>query len=108
MTNRREEIRKIAIELSKRLSDEGKLIEAGWVGFRMMVIPNDAPPSQRREMKLAFFAGANHLFQSMMAILDPDAEPTDADMARMSLIHDELEQFTKQFAADHIATKGNA
>jgi hypothetical protein len=79
--------------LSRKLTDDGKLIEAGWVSFRHLVVHPDAPPDQLREMRIAFFAGAQHLFASINSIMDEDAEPTDADLQRMQSISDELEAF---------------
>jgi hypothetical protein len=92
--------------LTKELIDQGKLIEAGWVSMRLACKLEDAPAIQLREMRMAFFAGAQHLMGSMMSALDPDAEPTDDDLRRMGLIHDELERFIGEFARDHIPTQG--
>jgi len=83
-------------ELSQKLADNGKLLEAGWVGFRMYVIPQQAPAQQIDEMRIAFMAGAQHLFGSIMTMLDPEDEPTDDDMQRMNLIHKELEAFANE------------
>lgn len=83
-------------QLSKRLADDGKLIEAGWLGLRLQVIPLDAPAIQLNDMRYAFMAGAHHLFSSIMTVLDPGAEETDADLRRMDLIHQELETFRKE------------
>lgn len=83
-------------QLTKRFADEGKLIEAGWVAMRLHVIPLDAPADQLREMRLAYMAGAQHLFSSIMNALDPDAEPTDGDMRRMELIDRELQAFSDE------------
>jgi len=82
--------------LTKRLADEGKLIEAGWVGLRLAAIPLDAPEIQIREMRNAFMAGAQHLFSSIINMLDADTEPTAADMKRMDLIDAELKLFAKE------------
>src|SRR4051794_31213244 len=81
------------VALTKALADQGKLIEAGFIGLRLAAIPPDAPEVQVREMRKAYMAGAQHLFSSIMGILDPGEEPTDADMARLDLIHGELEAF---------------
>ena len=83
-------------QLTKRLADEGKLIEAGWVAMRLHVIPLDAPADQLQEMRLAYMAGAQHLFSSIMDALDLDQEPTDADMRRMDLIDKELRTFGEE------------
>src|SRR4249919_1634430 len=89
----------------KRLADEGKLIEAGWVGLRLAVGLENAPAEQLREMRLAFLGGAQHLFSSVMNVLEPGAEPTDADLQRMHLIADELEAAEKELVANYAATK---
>lgn len=94
--------------LSRDLTDKGKLIEAGWVGLRLACDLHDAPADQLQEMRQAFFAGAQHLFSSIMTILDPGSEPTDADLKRMDLIDQELRAFIADFELRHIPTKGMA
>lgn len=81
---------------SKRLANEGRLIEAGWIGLRKMVVSNDVPQAQIDGMRMAFMAGAQHLFSSIMVVMDPEEEPTDADMHRMDLIDQELRTFVAE------------
>lgn len=85
----------------KQLIQEGKLIEAGFIGLRLAAIPATASKDQLEDMRVAFFAGAHHLFNSIMHVLDDDREPTEADMARMSRIHEELEVFIEGFKKKH-------
>jgi hypothetical protein len=85
----------------KRLADEGKLVEAGWVGLRLAVGLENAPAEQLREMRLAFLGGAQHLFSSIMSVLDPSSEPTDADLKRMHLIADELAAAEHELVASY-------
>ncbi len=94
--------------LSKALTDQGKIIEAGWVSLRLMAVPKDASQTQLDEMRNAFFAGAQHLFSSMMTIMEPGEEPTDKDMDRMSLIQKELDGFISDFQNRNLKTEGNA
>jgi hypothetical protein len=94
-------------EFAKRLTDQGKLIEAGWIGLRIASVSPDAPQVQIDEMRNAFMAGAQHLFSSIMSILDPGSEPTDADLRRISLIDDELRQFYEECML-RLKTKGSA
>jgi hypothetical protein len=96
------------IELSRRLTDEGKLIEAGWIGLRLAAVDPGASEDQIREMRMSFFAGAQHLFSSMMSVMDADAEPTEKDMQRISLIDAELREFIADFEMRHVKTEGNA
>jgi hypothetical protein len=83
-------------QLSRRLTDEGKLIEAGWVSLRLQAIPLNAPAVQLAEMRMAFMAGAQHLFSSIMTILEPGVMETEADLTRMEQIHNELETYAKE------------
>lgn len=83
--------------VTKELIDQGKLLEAGWIGLRLRVIPDDASATQLDEMRMAYFAGAQHLFSSIMSMLDPDAEPTENDLGRMDLISAELNNFLEAF-----------
>lgn len=95
-------------KLSRELVDKGRLIEAGWIGLRIAAIPLDSPPIQIEEMRNAFFAGAQHLFASIMSILDPGEEPTDADLARMDLIDKELRAFINDYTVRRIVPEGRA
>lgn len=81
----------------KRLADDGKLIEAGFMAMRVAIISPTAPAVQVSEMRLAYMAGAQHLFASMMSAMDPGSDPTPADLRRMSLIDAELRAFAREF-----------
>ena len=58
-------------------------------------------------MRYAFMAGSQHLFASIMSILDPGDEPTEKDLKRMDLIAAELEVFRKEMEAE-LPTRGRA
>ncbi|RXG91621.1 hypothetical protein [Bradyrhizobium zhanjiangense] len=94
----RKEIERLATELSKKLADEGKLIEAGWTGYRMLVLPPDAPQIQVDECRFAFMAGSQHLFSSIMTILDSGDQESEADLRKMDLIDKELRAFGREMA----------
>lgn len=79
--------------LTRHLMDEGKIIEVGFAGFSLAAIPTNAPTVQLGEMRNAFFAGAMHLFSSIITGLDPEHEVTDADERRMENINAELNAF---------------
>ena len=83
-------------QLSRKLADEGRLIEAGWVALRLQTIPLNAPAVQLQEMRIAYMAGAQHLFASMMGMLEEGVMETENDMRRMDLIAKELEVFTEE------------
>ncbi|MBY0251897.1 MAG: hypothetical protein K2X54_11025 [Methylobacterium organophilum] len=95
-------------EVTRKLTDEGKLIEAGWAGLAAMWLPADAPPQQVADLRKAFMAGAQHTWGSLMTMLEPGADPTTADMSRMDKIQAELDAFGAELARDHYPTKGSA
>jgi hypothetical protein len=88
-----EQIKRVADDIAKRFADKGQLIQAGWAAYRMLVLPPMAPPMQVDECRIAFMAGAQHLFGSIMGIMDPGTEPTEADLRKMDLIEKELRAF---------------
>lgn len=88
-------------QISIKLADEGKLMEVGWLSLRLACDLHDAPPDQLREMRMAFFAGAQHVFHTIMTIMDDDHEPTNDDMRRVSLINDELTAFIAEFEKEY-------
>ena len=92
-------------DIAKKLADDGRLIEIGWQTMLHFVMPKDASPTQVSEMRKAFFMGAQHLYASMMAFLEAGEEPTDTDMNRMSLIHNELEAFRKEVTSFHAGVR---
>jgi biotin synthase-like enzyme len=83
--------------MAKELVEKGQIIEAGFAGLRAMAIPVDAPQEQIEDMRMAFFAGAQYLFSSILTMLDPEEEPTEADLEMMSNIHEEMERFGKEY-----------
>ena len=90
-----DKIQQIAKKLSEKLVDEGKIIEGGFAGYRIAVMPENVSQTQLSETRKAFFAGAQHLFSTIISMLDPGSEPTDRDLQRMDLMHKELEGFMK-------------
>jgi hypothetical protein len=88
-------------DLTRRLTDEGKLIEVGFVTLRAVAMHPEAPADQVKEMRMAFFAGAQHLFGSIMGFLESGDEITDEDMRRMSLVDAELTEFIDEFSKQH-------
>lgn len=91
----------LADQIAKKLIADGRLIEAGFQGLRVMAIPDDAPDIQVSEMRKAFFAGAQHVWGTIMNVLDPGDDPTPADLIRMDKIDAELRNFIDEFSRQH-------
>jgi hypothetical protein len=94
---RRDALNAFADECLKK----GLLMEAGWVGLQLACIPPNAPQVQLDEMRLAFFAGAQHLWGTINNVLDRESEPTDDDVLRLRQINDELNRFIKDYEKRH-------
>ena len=82
--------------LTKGLVDSGKLVEAGWMAFRLSVLNSEATDIKVRDARIAYFCGAQHLFSSIISFLEEGADATDNDMDRMSKLAIELESFVKE------------
>ena len=102
------EFHELIVGVTRGLADDSKLIAAGWYGFAKHVMQHDVSDAQRHDMCVAFFAGADHLYSSIMSMLDPGVEETPGDMRRMAAIHDELEKFRNLLKAATLTTKGEA
>lgn len=93
---RERHVREIAQRVTEDLSQEGRLIAGGWRAFEILTGLERAPELQRSEMKLAYYSGAQHLFASIMNILEEGQEPTEGDLNKVTAIHEELEQWVRQ------------
>lgn len=83
---------------SRLAAEHGKLIEAGWFGLCVSFVEADDSLAEMAQLRMAFFAGAQHLFASIMGgILDHGGEPTEADLRRLDLIEQELSEFAEGF-----------
>lgn len=91
-----DKVREMAEQVIKELAARGKVMEGGWQAFLLVSGLQDAPDMQKREMRKAYYLGAQHLFASIMTMLDPGSDPTDADVHGMDLIQDELKAFTDE------------
>lgn len=101
-------IEQVASDVTKEFTDKGKLIEAGFAAYAHFVVPKNAPPVQLSETQMAFMAGAEHLWSSIMNILDPGQEPTDADLRRMDLIERELGEWRGKLSERIQPSQGRA
>lgn len=63
------------------------------------VINPQASKTQVDEMRMAFFAGAQHVYASILTMLDPGEDPTKADLSRMDALRREMEEFVSAYTA---------
>lgn len=96
---RERHIREVADTVSKDLALQGRIVEGGWRAMEILLGLTDAPKVQREEMRKAYFFGAQHLFATLVNVMDKDAEPTEQDIQIMQKVSDELENFVKQYEA---------
>jgi hypothetical protein len=75
------------------------LMAEQWAKFAVAVLPQDASVIQRREMKRAFYAGAQAIMFKVIAALAPEEEPTEADLQMMSDLEQELQDFAAMVKA---------
>lgn len=68
-------------------------IGAAWDSYQREVVPKNASTTQRWETRRAFYAGAQALFQTIINLLEPGSDATDADLRMMDEIDAELKEF---------------
>lgn len=95
MLNSKETTDDIAKQITKDWSDRGTLIEGG---FRAMLVLRghkiDDPGVA--DLRRVYYSGAQHLFASMMNVMEEDREPTPTDMRRVELMARELEKWAAE------------
>jgi hypothetical protein len=91
-------------DFGREFIERGKLVEAGYAGYKIMF---PALNIRSDEARRAFFAGAQHLFSSIMNFgLDEGTEPTESDLRRMDAIARELKAF-EPVLEDAVRKMGN-
>ncbi len=76
-----------------------QLMAEQWNEFSRTVLPKDAGAVQRKEMRRAFYAGAQCILFRLIASFAPESEPTDADLKIMQDLDQELQDFAKAVKA---------
>jgi hypothetical protein len=89
------------LKLTNDLTEQGLLIEAGWLSCRAASLPRDASAKVLDLGRMFFFAGAHHVFNSVMFAFDDGDVATDADMNRLDKVKDELDRFIEKWAKEH-------
>ena len=69
-------------------------IQAEWDSFSSQVIPNEAPETQKEEMKLAFYAGV-HAILSIMANMEQANFSEEAGGAVLNSLFEETDAFIR-------------
>jgi hypothetical protein len=90
----------MAQEVTRELMEQGLIIEAGWRALELLWLLNPTPV-EREELRCAFYAGAMHVFRSIMCGLDDGMDETDDDMEKMANMHRELSCFEREFRAKY-------
>lgn len=85
------------VELTHKLVNEGRLIEGGFAAYLMGrgIDVRTCPPEIMIEWRDAYMSGAEHLWTSIMATLDPGKEETPADLRRFDSIQREMDVWRK-------------
>jgi hypothetical protein len=83
------------MKLGENMSDS--TIASGWTNFESTVISATAPEVQRREMKLAFYAGA----ETLIALLFSAGDKSDEEgMEMIASWQEECRTFLSQIIGD--------
>lgn len=72
-----------------------QLMAEQWDEFSGKVLPKPCSEIQKREMRRAFYAGAQSILFRVIQSFAPETEPTEEDLQIMEDLHDELQNFAK-------------
>lgn len=72
------------------------VLAMAWQDYLLKVIPPGASEIQIKETQRAFYAGAGFLMDSLMKMLGPGNETTEADMQIIEGVAVEVRDFVKQ------------
>ncbi len=76
-----------------------QLLAQQWDSFARACLPSNCAPGQRREMRRAFYAGAQGILFKVITSLASDAEPTAEDLVVMEDLECELSDFAEAVKA---------
>lgn len=85
-----DEQKAVLAEMTRDIAKKGLLVETGWMAFIVTTMPETATENQKRAMRLAYFAGAQHLWASLNLILGDGKNVTDGDIEPLRQIETEL------------------
>jgi hypothetical protein len=74
-------------------------LAASWASFEAGALPVMVGDVQRREMRRAFYAGAAGMLGTIMDMLDPGDDATEADLDNMDKLHAEIVRFGEDMEA---------
>jgi hypothetical protein len=77
------------------MSVKRQLMAEQWDQFARAVLPKGVSETQRKEMRRAFYAGAESILFRVIHAFAPESEPTEADLAIMDSVDRELKEFAQ-------------
>lgn len=83
----------LASAIGASMTDRGKLLEEGFEALIKFFYPEGLGETQRRELRVTWFLACDHLFFGVMGAMSPGTKTTERDLARMSGVADEIQQF---------------
>jgi hypothetical protein len=105
-SNKEPSNKEIVDEMSKSFMDKGQFVLAGWTGYKLLALPKGSSPEQEKEAMIAFYAGAQHTFGSIVTCIgDYDDDDDKKSIERLDKIRDELCEFIVKVLAPRV--KGN-
>lgn len=87
---------RLASAIGADMTDRGKLLEEGFQALLAHFYPQGVGEQQRRDLRTCWFLACDHLFFGVMGAMSDGARTTERDLARMSGVADEIEQFRRE------------
>lgn len=100
------DVERLALQVSHELANQGRVIAGGFAAYRVL---NELTEKQVELVEDAFYAGADHVLMTLMAVLDPGPiEPTNRDIQRLDKIMSELNTYRELAKLRYAKADGSA
>lgn len=91
------------------MATDPKPVDRAWRSFAEAALPADVGPGQHNDMRVAFYAGAQAVWSTMLKNTDDGTDDvTAANVAHMDAINAELKTFADQLAASNARRRPGA
>ena len=100
-------VRALVDKINAVAADSGSMVETGFAAYCAIVLPG-ADKAEKDRHRIAFFAGAQHVFATLIGVMSDHDDPTPADLMRMDKLHAELETFAGDMRALLAPPRGSA
>lgn len=82
--------------ITEQMMDEGRVLEAGWTGFRALCLPSDIDPKTEAAFRRVYFTGAKCLMTALDITRDAQGNFRAKRIAQLQAELDQWDALTRE------------